>query len=65
LKPPIVLHPDLTVAEVSEQFPETLPVFTRRGMDLCCGGRHSLAFVAQAHKLDLEELMEELRRSLG
>ncbi len=54
------LTTDLTVATVAERYPATLPVFTRHGIDLCCGGAKTLAFVAQAHGLDLAALMDEL-----
>jgi iron-sulfur cluster repair protein YtfE (RIC family) len=35
-------------------------VLARHGIDLCCGGDKTLAFVAQAHRIDLQALLREL-----
>lgn len=56
----LALQPDVTVGTVAELHPETRPVLARHGIDLCCGARRSLAFVAQAHGLDLTALLSEL-----
>ncbi len=57
------IRPDMTVSLVAEQFPGTAPVLARHGIDRCCGGSHSLEFVARAHGIDLAELMLELERA--
>ncbi|HMV34045.1 MAG TPA: DUF542 domain-containing protein [Gemmatimonadales bacterium] len=54
------LHPEMTVGTVAELHPDTLPVLARHGIDLCCGARRSLEFVALAHGLDLAGLLSEL-----
>lgn len=54
------LQPDMTVARVAELWPATVPVLARHGIDRCCGGARTLAFVAQAHGLDLHTLLREL-----
>ena len=54
------MHPDMTVNATVERFPATLPVLARHGIDLCCGGDKTLAFVAQAHGIDLQALLREL-----
>ena len=54
-----------TVAEIARLHPETLPVFARHRIDLCCGGRHSLEDVARKHGIDLPKLLEELTQALG
>jgi iron-sulfur cluster repair protein YtfE (RIC family) len=56
----LALHPGMTVGTVAELHPATRPVFTRHGIDLCCGSRRSLEFVALAHGLDLAGLLTEL-----
>ena len=32
------LDPKLTINEIVAQFPATIPVFDRFGLDTCCGG---------------------------
>jgi iron-sulfur cluster repair protein YtfE (RIC family) len=54
------IRPDMTVSVVLAQFPKTLPVLARHRIDLCCGGDKTLAFVAEAHRLDLGLLLREL-----
>ena len=56
----LTLHPEMTVGTVAELHPETVPVLARHGIDLCCGARRSLEFVALAHGLDLQRLLGEL-----
>lgn len=50
-----------TVAEIHHRHPCTAPVLAEHGLDLCCGGDRSLAFVAAAHGLDLSALLAELQ----
>ncbi len=59
------LTTDLTVAAVADRYPATLPVFARHGIDLCCGGSKTLAFVAEAHGLELPALLAELGQACG
>lgn len=54
------IQPDMTVSTVAARFPDTVPVLARLGIDRCCGGSHSLEFVARAHGLDLSALLAEL-----
>ena len=48
------------VADVARIWPETMKVFARYKLDLCCGGGHPLNVVASKHGLDLERLLAEL-----
>lgn len=52
---------DLTLNEISLAQPRALEVFERHGLDSCCGGAKTLAFVCERHGLDLEALLAELR----
>jgi regulator of cell morphogenesis and NO signaling len=56
----VSIHPDMTVGTIAELFPTTVPVLTRHGLDLCCGGGRTLADVSRAHRLDLPQLIAEL-----
>ena len=57
------IQPDMTVSAVLEKFPKALPVLARHGIDLCCGGSRTLAFVSQAHGIDLQVLLRELAQA--
>ncbi len=59
------IQPDMTVSTVATRFPDTVPVLARLGIDRCCGGSHSLEFVARAHGLDLTALLAELETAGG
>ncbi len=56
--------PKMKVGEIARIRPETMRVFARYKIDLCCGGAHSLEFVAQKHGLNLEALLEEINKLL-
>lgn len=51
---------DMTVNAIVRQHPATLAVFTRMGIDTCCGGALSLAEVARRHRIDFIVLLAEL-----
>jgi len=53
------------VGDVARAWPETMKVFARYKLDLCCGGVHSLDFVAEKHGLNLETLLRELNEVVG
>lgn len=59
------IEPQATVAAVHERYPATAPVFAKHGMDLCCGGHLSLAHVADAHRVPLTTLLEELTAAIA
>jgi iron-sulfur cluster repair protein YtfE (RIC family) len=51
---------DARVADVARIWPETMKIFARYKLDLCCGGVYPLNTVAFKHGLDLERLLAEL-----
>ena len=57
------ITPDMKVGEIVRNWPGTLKVFRSRGLDLKCGGVHSLAFAAGKHGFNLETMLEELNAS--
>lgn len=54
-----------TVAEVYDGHPAAAPVLAEHGLDLCCGGGHTLEFAARAHGLEPEQLVAQLQAALG
>ena len=54
------IDPRMTVNQVIERFPGTLPVFDRHGIDSCCGGALPLASAAERHGIQPGELVDEL-----
>jgi uncharacterized protein (DUF2249 family) len=56
---------DMLVKDIAAKSPATHAVLARRGLDLCCGGIHPLSMAAQAHGVELQELLEELNAALA
>jgi len=50
-----------TVGDVVAHDPRTAEVFTRHGIDFCCGGRRTIGDVCSAEHLSSDELLSELR----
>ncbi|MFN3483887.1 MAG: DUF542 domain-containing protein [Planctomycetota bacterium] len=50
----------MTLAEIARRYPETLKVFARHQIELCCGSWMTLEEAARWYGLDLEELIEEV-----
>lgn len=57
----VEIDPSATLSQIVDQFPQTLSVLRAAGLDLCCGGSHSLAEAARLHGLDLSALMRDLQ----
>ncbi len=58
------ITPDMKVGDIARTWPETMKVFARYKLDLCCGGVHPLAYAAQRHGFDLETILSELNASV-
>ena len=43
-----------------EEYPRLMPLLAGYGMDLCCGGGHTVAEAARLHGLDIESLINEV-----
>jgi iron-sulfur cluster repair protein YtfE (RIC family) len=54
------IRPEWTVEDVVRAYPETMPVFAKHRIDLCCGGKKSLAEVCERHHIPLAGLLAEL-----
>lgn len=53
------------VADLATQYPATIRVFQRHGIDFCCGGRRALGEVCADQKLSLADLTGELETALS
>ena len=56
---------DSRLADLAQRGPALLAVIGRHGMDACCGGALTVAQAAAAHRVPLEELLQELRAAAG
>ncbi|MBA3471468.1 MAG: DUF542 domain-containing protein [Herpetosiphonaceae bacterium] len=54
-----------TIATIVEQHPETMPVFTKFGLDLCCGGGLTIDQAATAHGLMPQTILSAVRAELS
>ena len=59
-KPAGDITAEMTINEIITQHPETVAVFSRHGIDSCCGAALPLAEVARKHRLDFIALLAEL-----
>lgn len=58
------LTPQTRVSDIAAAAPATIRVFQQYGIDFCCGGRRPLADAAAEHRLDVDQLLGDLARSL-
>jgi len=56
---------DMKVGEIVRNWPQTMQVFRSHGLNLQCGGTHSVAFAAGKHGFDLEKFLAELNAAVG
>ena len=56
---------DMKVGEIVRNWPQTMQVFRSRGLNLQCGGTHSVAFAAGKHGFDLDTFLAELNATMG
>ncbi len=58
------LDPNLMINEIVARFPETIPVFNRFGLDICCGGGVRVDEAAERDGIDAAEVLSALRQAL-
>ncbi len=56
---------EMIVNEVTVKYPHTAELFTKHGLDMCCGGVQSIEKTAIACNVNLEELLDVLNQSLS
>lgn len=54
-----------TIAAIIEQHPETMPVFAKFGIDLCCGGGLTIGQAASAHGLVPHAILSAVQTQLN
>jgi len=60
-----LLDPSLTVNEILQRHPDLIDVFSRLGVDTCCGGNLTLAESIEADGLDEDTLYAALDTELA
>lgn len=58
------LHPDMTIGEIVAHHYRTAEVFSRHGIDFCCGGKRTLATACADKAVDWDTLSGELHAAL-
>ena len=58
------LDSTLTINEIVARFPETVPVFNRFGLDICCGGSVRVDEAARRDGIDAAEVLSALNGAL-
>ena len=56
---------DKTVREIAVEYPATIRVFERFGIDYCCGGRKPLEQACEELQLSTDQVREKLTEALG
>ncbi len=54
-----------TVADIATQFPATIRVFQRHGIDFCCGGKRPLAEACEAGGVSFDVLKQDLESAVA
>jgi iron-sulfur cluster repair protein YtfE (RIC family) len=60
-----VIESKMKVGDIARRWPETMRVFARYRLDLCCGGVHPLEFAAQKHGFSLDGILQELNAAVA
>ena len=59
-----IISPEMTVNEIAQRYPTTIPVLKSFGIDTCCGGALPLATVLEKHRLEGAGVVDALRSLL-
>ena len=61
----MTFSPDSTVGQLAADFPATIKVFQRRGVEFCCGGSRTLRQVCEDTDASYEGLRAELQQAIS
>ena len=56
----MVITSETQVRDIAVEYPTTIPVLERLGIDFCCGGKHTLAEACTKRDVNLAPVLEEL-----
>lgn len=56
---------DQPIRRVVELHPEVMPILAGHGLDLCCGGGHTIAEAIQLHGLDRELVIDQIAAAIA
>ena len=54
-----------TIRDIVDRFPKAMPVLADAGMDLCCGGGHTIPEAAKLHGVDGAALIAAVSAAIG
>lgn len=53
------------IRRVIELHPEVMPILAGHGLDLCCGGGHTIAEAVRLHELDAKLVAEQIAAAIA
>jgi regulator of cell morphogenesis and NO signaling len=59
------IHSDSQVGRIAAEYPIATRVFSRYGIDYCCGGGVPLAAACESRGLDTDSVLEEIEKEVG
>lgn len=59
------IQPGMTLDDITNRHPETMEVFNRFGMDICCGGGATLSEAAERDGVPLRALSDALEEIIS
>ncbi|MGO8721008.1 MAG: iron-sulfur cluster repair di-iron protein [Acidobacteriaceae bacterium] len=57
----MVITSETQVRDIAVEYPTTIPVLERFGIDFCCGGKHTLAEACTRRDVAVDPVLEELK----
>ncbi|MHB1959254.1 MAG: iron-sulfur cluster repair di-iron protein [Acidobacteriaceae bacterium] len=58
----MIITTETQVCDIAVEYPTSIPVLERFGIDFCCGGKHTLAEACARRQVDVDPVLEELER---
>ena len=55
-----VISKEMTINQIIRLYPQTMEIFNRFDVDICCGGNRSITTAAAEENVDLDDLLGAL-----